>query len=1347
MKKTDIKKLLAAAAALGFLFIWGACQFGTDPTGDTFDIEGDTTWTSCDKILIELLDKDSNVVDTLFNDSLKNIDDLRHLPADKFKGGKAIIHIKGEKGGSPCVEQNRSFDADGGPVKVDTVADAGAGILSLDAKPDDTLEVSLGGSYEVQATIKPLYANQGVQWLLADDTVAAVQDLGGVPAKAKVTGVRLGVTYLTARSWKDTSKSDVITVKVVSASTRTMTLSKDVLKLYQGGPADSLSAVVKPADASQSVTWKTQDTSVARVDSAGRITPVKAGQTVVTATSVSSTLSASALVQVKVDAPKLTVDSKSGAPVNVSIVFQPRSIQEFGAIVLYAWDLDGDGNWDSTLTGPFGGDTVDLPAVAHKYPQEGTVKAKFLVKDGEGNEATAEVTLDIGNQAPEFLSVRADTVISIKDSIAMTAKVHDVDGKVAFVAWDYDGDGLFDDSIAVGDSVATVARGHRYIDAGNYKAVVRAVDDAGKGRNDTVHVKVELDPPTADAGPDTTVLVNSKVKISAKGSDKFGTIAKRELKVGSGSFVTLSSQDTVIQAPAVDTTFTIVVRVTDDDGQTAKDSALVHVVLSANADLANLSFSGGALDPSFKPGILSYSARAAFKDSSVTVTPTVKDSGSHVTVNAKAVASGAASEAVKLKVGTNNVAFKIVVTAADGTQRTYTVDVARDPSAEATLSKLEANGFALHPSFAPAVLDYADTVAYADSVVQIKPTVAFTGATVAVNDSGLTSGTYTEPLHLAVGDNEFHVTVTAQDGISKTNYTVKVNRLARLLVYRQVGNAAATLGDSAEIPLHSTRSVSSPGATGYHFAGWTLTAGSAKIADSTVNPTDFTVESGVVKAKGRFEINTYDITGTSTGCGSINPPGKVTLSHGDSLKYTLTPTAGCRIASVKVDGQEDPSAYDGDFTFKNVTATHTFAAVFVRTYVVTVKADNGGTVAPGTVTLDSGTTKAFAITPNANWRVSLFRIDGADQPVDLNPTFDKISANHTLEVSFARVFAISGRVGLGAGTISPVDSAADSLGSVTVRFKPAASYRLTGFSDNGNALKIKLSDTTYAIPSMTTAHVCSVFFWRQYVVHTSAGNGGTITPAPGDNVNDSTATVVVTATPNAGYRVDTVYDNGQPAATSSLGKYAAQTLTINSLDKDHDVRAVFKRYYTITSSASGNGTISPASPAYVDSGVDTSLILTPTTGYHVATLVVDTSHPALTNVVSFSKVDADHNVTATFSINQYTVALASDVDKSGSTPPRLCIYIPGPDSACTVYSKVGTFKHPSVTVNYNTAVIIKAPASWSPSGCDIRACPEAFNVWSWTTKAGAVSDTSNPMGVKAIRQDFDFMANYGATKF
>lgn len=121
----------------------------------------------------------------------------------------------------------------------------------------------------------------------------------------------------------------------------------------------------------------------------------------------------------------------------------------------------------------------------------------------------------------------------------------------------------------------------------------------------------------------------------------------------------------------------LAVRVTTSHGQI---SNLVFNCTSAtssssDATLSGLSLSAGALSPSFSAATNNYSASVNFDVSSVTVTPVVNESHATVTVNGSSVASGSASQAIALNVGSNTIS--VVVSAQDGTTRGYSISVTR----------------------------------------------------------------------------------------------------------------------------------------------------------------------------------------------------------------------------------------------------------------------------------------------------------------------------------------------------------------------------------------------------------------------------------------------------------------------------------------------------------------------------------------------------------------------------------------------------------------------------------------------------------------------------------------------
>lgn len=1238
-----MRKFLTAAG-LSALSIFWACHLAPEDGEDHFDLIGDSSWTECDRVQVVLLDGKGKPLDTIFDGALEDVSQLKNLSAAGYDGSSATLHISGTKDGGVCFDENRSFEGDGQSLKIDTIKSLTAEPKSVRLQPE-SLSIALdAAAVPVNASILPAFADQSVTWNLSADGIASLANpSGGTGNQVKIKPERIGATTITVRSRKDPSKSALLKITVTAPLGINVSLGKESLALYLGGPGEALTASVEPATVDQKVTWSSMNPLVATVDSAGRVESVGEGETYVIAKSVSTEASGSALVVVKLDAPVLTIAAKTGAPVNSRLTFSPRSTQAFGSIVMYKWDLAGDGEWDDSSSVPGIGEVVDLQPQSASYPKEGTYKARFLVRDSEGNETIAEVSVDIGNQAPEITAIRADASISIKDSLAMTASVRDVDGKVVWCGWDYDGNGAYDDSIVTADSSVEVALGHRYPDAGLQLAVFKAMDETGKMRLDTVRIKVELDRPVADAGADTTVTVGSPVNLQLNATDKYGKIEKREVRFnGSGlGFLELSGPDTTITAPAEPGTYLVVLKVTDDDGLVDVDSMNVTVVLSANAELASLVFSAGALDPAFKPTIQFFSARAAYGDSSVTVTPTAKDKSSTISVNAKPVASGAASDPVKLAVGSNLNVFQIVVTSADGTQRVYNLSVARDPSADASLSKLDVTGFALKPAFAPTKVEYADTVSNATTTVTFKPSLAVSTASLSFNDSAMASGTATFPQPLAIGENVFRITATSQSGTAKTTYRIKVIRKAKLELFKRQ-DGKVTLTDSTEVVPGAPHGILSAPVTGYKFLKWTITEGTAVLSDSTANPADLTVNSTLVRAQAELAINKYDITAGANAGGSISPSGLVSVDHGQNKAFTIAVNNGFTLKSLTVDGSNATGAVvNGVFTFINVISPHSISANFVKLHAITTKVGLSGGILPAAspVIVEEGMDTTFTIVPKAGFKIATFKVDGVDAKDKLvgnTFTFKAVTGNHSLEVTFIEGFTLTGVDDAGA-TVTPHSVGVNQGDTQIFTLAPkSADYRITDLLDNGVSVFDKVVGNTYTLANIDKVHSIQVISKRLYTITVEVSGNGT-------GKTDETAVVLAGANKTikyeamAGSRLTSFKVDG--IETAPTGSH-----TFTAVAANHTLSFVFtKLTYPLTAVvALGAGTITPASVT-VDSNGSQTFEFAPAANYRFNRLI-DNDKPVAVDGASgkypLTLIDRKHDIKIEY-LRQFNVTSTS----------------------------------------------------------------------------------------------------------
>lgn len=189
-----------------------------------------------------------------------------------------------------------------------------------------------------------------------------------------------------------------------------------------------------------------------------------------------------------------------------------------------------------------------------------------------------------------------------------------------------------------------------------------------------------------------------------------------------------------------------------------------------NADLSDLAVSPGSIS-GFDPDTVAYSVYNSGSPDSLSVTATVYDFRSSLTIGGQAATSGVA-KTVSLNNGANLV--PVVVTAADGqTQKAYVLSVNGTVS-DADLGSLSVSIGSL--SFDPATTAYdLGSVASSESSLDITAGPHDPKAMVLVNGSPLPPGGGSKNVSLAYGANSIEVTVVAQDATIKT-YTIGVTR-------------------------------------------------------------------------------------------------------------------------------------------------------------------------------------------------------------------------------------------------------------------------------------------------------------------------------------------------------------------------------------------------------------------------------------------------------------------------------------------------------------------------------------------------------------------------------------------
>jgi hypothetical protein len=157
-----------------------------------------------------------------------------------------------------------------------------------------------------------------------------------------------------------------------------------------------------------------------------------------------------------------------------------------------------------------------------------------------------------------------------------------------------------------------------------------------------------------------------------------------------------------------------------------------------------------------------------------------------------------------------------------------------------------------------------------------------------------------------------------------------------------------------------------------------------------------------ISAAFQQKVTQFTITASAGSGGSISPSGNVLVNQGANQSFTITANSGFTVSSVTVDGANQGAITS--YTFSNVQANHTIAAVFKSTstnFTITASAGSGGSISPsGNVVVAQGANQSFTITANSGFSVSSVTVDGANQGAITSYTFSNVQANHTIAASF-----------------------------------------------------------------------------------------------------------------------------------------------------------------------------------------------------------------------------------------------------------------------------------------------------------------------------------------------------------
>ncbi|MBQ0026342.1 MAG: Ig-like domain-containing protein [Lachnospiraceae bacterium] len=397
--------------------------------------------------------------------------------------------------------------------------------------------LTIGETKTLTATVAPSDAtNKNITWSSSNSNVATVDN-------GTVRAISTGSATITARSNNGKTATCAVTVNAIEVTGVTVTPTSAAIKV---GATTNLSATVAPSNATtKTITWSSDNVSVATVSSSGVVTGVAAGTANITAKSNNGKTATCTVTVSNVDVTGVTV-SPTTASVNVG------STTTLRATVSPSNATNKNVTWTSSDTSVA---TVNNSGVVTGV-KAGTATITVTTTDG-GKTATCAVT--VSNVAATSVSLnKTSTTLTEGATEKLTATVSPTNATNKSVTWK-----------SSNESVATVSTDGTITAKAAGTATITATTADGSNRTATCTVTVQriVAATGVTLNKTTTVIyAGSTEKLTATVTPSDASNKNVTWKSSNESVATVSSDGTVTAVAAGTATITVT---TADGGYTA----------------------------------------------------------------------------------------------------------------------------------------------------------------------------------------------------------------------------------------------------------------------------------------------------------------------------------------------------------------------------------------------------------------------------------------------------------------------------------------------------------------------------------------------------------------------------------------------------------------------------------------------------------------------------------------------------------------------------------------------------------------------------------------------------------
>ncbi|WP_295386843.1 C39 family peptidase [uncultured Thiodictyon sp.] len=225
----------------------------------------------------------------------------------------------------------------------------------------------------------------------------------------------------------------------------------------------------------------------------------------------------------------------------------------------------------------------------------------------------------------------------------------------------------------------------------------------------------------------------------------------------------------------------------------------------------------------------------------------------------------------------------------------------------------------------------------------------------------------------------------------------------------------------------------------------------------------------------------YTVTASAGTGGSVSPASR-TVASGATAQFAVTPNTGYS-TNTAVGGTCPAGSWSGsNYTTGAVTANCTLSFSFtLSSYTVTASAGTGGSVSPASLTVNSGATAQFTVTPNTGYSTNT-AVGGtcpAGSWSGSSYTTGAVTANCTVSFSFTATgtsYTVTASAGTG-GSVSPASRTVTSGATAQFTVTPNTGYT-TNSAVGGTCPAGSWSGSSYTTGAVTGNCAVSFAFVR-----------------------------------------------------------------------------------------------------------------------------------------------------------------------------------------------------------------------------------------------------------------------------